>query len=42
MGRVYGHIFRAGLLEVEDARTYRHTSALTFSGRKNSWRTVPP
>ena len=40
MGGVDGHVFRAGLLEVEDAPTDRHTGALTISDKKSSGRTV--
>src|SRR5215211_7213176 len=42
MGGVDGHAFRAGLLQVEDARTDHHASTLSFSDKESSRRTVPP
>src|SRR5215208_4374301 len=42
MGGVDGHAFRAGLLQVKDARTDHHTRAFTFSERKSSGRDRPP
>src|SRR5215212_4749833 len=42
MGRVNGHVFRAGLLQVEDARADDHTGALTICDRKSSGRDGPP
>src|SRR5215212_287971 len=38
MGGVDGHVFGAGLLQVEDASTGRHAGALTFSDEKSSGR----
>jgi hypothetical protein len=40
MGGVDWHVLRAGLLQVEDVRTDRHTGALTFSDKKSSGRST--